>query len=357
MKKLLYISDCFVDSTVFESQVHTICNEHSKSYDVTLLALCNASEMIKEGLDNTTYRLVKYKKPPKLFIPFMQQVAILTFKYIELFREADVIHCRGHIGSAFAININHKYQLNKKIISDIRGAIPEEIYFKHGFAHSFFSKQASKLEKFIFENSDYFFFVSENMKEYYSEKYHIDSSRNSVFPTIVNERYFFYSAEKRNKFRSLLKLQNKFVYIYVGGIDKWQRLDEIIQTFDNLKNDDLYLLIITTDPSYVNKLLLDLRINSNNILVTTSKYEDVPNYLNASDAGLIIRENNIINHVASPTKVNEYLSCGLKIVDRLDKIGDISYSKKNVKYMPLQSILKQQSEIYNKLGEKNETNS
>ena len=354
MRKLLYISDCFVNSTVFESQVHTICNEHSTDLEITLLALCNRSEIKEDGLENSNYKLVKYKKPPKLFVPFMQKIAMLTFKNLHLFENTDVIHCRGHIGTAFAINICKKYNLKKPIICDIRGAVPEEILFKEGFGHKYFSYQAKQLEKFIFKNTDYFFFVSENMKTYYSNHYKFQTDTCSIFPTIVNEKYFSISKENRLTVRTNLGINDKFVYIYVGGIDKWQNLDKILTIFSEKseKNRELFLLVITTEPDYVKKLIKELRLNIKNILITTSKYEKVADYLNASDAGLIIRDKNTVNYVASPTKVNEYMACGLKIIDKLDEIGNKLYEKKDMNYIPLKEIINKQNKIYKKLGDK-----
>lgn len=354
MKELLYVSDCFVDSTVFESQVHTICNEHSKNFNVTLLALCNNAEMKKNGLSNAKYKLIKYKKPPKLFINYMQKIAIYTFKNVDLFKRCDLIHARGHIGAGFSLNICKKYNLNKKVISDIRGAVPEEILFTNKFANNYFSKEASKLENFVFKYSNYFYFVSENMKDHYINKYKLDKKNCSVFPTIVNEFFFSVSAELRTEKRKELKIDDKFVYIYVGGIDKWQNLDKILIAFSEKStiNNSLFLIIVTTDPKHVEELILDLNLTIKNILITTSKYKDVSSFLNAADAGLIIRDDNIINHVASPTKVNEYLACGLKVVDNLNEIGNISYSKKNIFYQPLKNIINEQENIYNELIDK-----
>ena len=38
---ILYISESFVDSSLFKSQVHTLCNFHAEENSVTLLALCD----------------------------------------------------------------------------------------------------------------------------------------------------------------------------------------------------------------------------------------------------------------------------------------------------------------------------
>lgn len=351
MTKLLYVSDSFVDSTVFESQVHTICNEHTANFDVTLLALCNASEVKKEGLKDRKYTLVKYKKPPKLFIPFMQKIAMLTFKEIELFKRADVIHCRGHIGAAFAMNVCKKHNFTKPIIADIRGAIPEEIKLTGGVGSSIMAYWALKLEKFVFENAGYFFFVSKNMRDFYYNRYLYDKKISSIFPTVVNEDFFFKSQTLRQEIRSKLNIDDMFVYIYVGGVHKLQNIDKILIAFDKerKKNSKLYLIMIVSDMAVVRKLIKEIDIKEENIYINSLPYNLVGQYINAADAGLIIREENIVNYVASPTKVNEYLACGLNVVDKIDYIGQMKYSMANAKYMSMDEIIKGQDEIYGKL--------
>jgi glycosyltransferase involved in cell wall biosynthesis len=48
--------------------------------------------------------------------------------------------------------------------------------------------------------------------------------------------------------------------------------------------------------------------------VISSLVEEVGKYLEASDLGLLLRENHVVNRVASPTKFAEYLLCGLPVV-------------------------------------------
>jgi glycosyltransferase involved in cell wall biosynthesis len=49
----------------------------------------------------------------------------------------------------------------------------------------------------------------------------------------------------------------------------------------------------------------------------------VPAYLAASDVGFLLRQDNPVNHVASPVKFGEYLASGLAVVTS-PKLGDVS---------------------------------
>jgi len=353
-KNLLYISDCFLKSSVFESQVHSLCNVHSQHFNVTLLVLCNKEEYDMEGLAGAKYKLVKYKKPPKLFMPLSQKIAMFTYKNITPFYQADVIHSRGQIGTGFAINICKKYNLQRPIIADIRGAMSEEITYMKSFGYKFFSAQANILEEFVFKNATYLFFVSENMKKFYETKYNF-IIKSAIFPTIVNENFFYKSSSNRAKMREELSIEDKFVYIYVGNADKWQKLDIIMVEFMKQvsKNNLLYLVIVTTEPLKVKAMLLELNIDITNILITSTTYNKVAKYINAADAGLLIRDENSVNYVASPTKRNEYLACGIKVVDKLNEIGNTDYEAQNLHYKPFKEIIEEQEKIYKNLGQNN----
>lgn len=348
---ILYISEGFVDFPLFKSQVHTLCNLHAEGNNITLLALCDRKEIYKD-VDNRKYTLVKKRKSYRMVIPIVNKIFAYFFTEKKLLLECDIIHCRGYIGSAYAINICKKYDIKKPIISDLRGALVEEIkYSKQKYA-KFYAQQALNLEKYIFRNTPFFFFMTKNMQKYYAHKYHFNVENTAIFPTIVNEKYFYKSKKYRNEIREKLNLQDRFVYAYVGGAAYWQNIDKILSTFDqqSKKNSKLFLLFITNDPEVANNIITIYNLDKKHIKVISLPYEEVGKYLNASDAGIIIRDDNLINYVASPTKVNEYLAVGVKVVDLLSEVGNIDYSKSNILYMPLKDIIDNQKKAYEKFS-------
>ncbi len=357
---LLCISDFYTNLSVFESQVHTLCNKHSNYMKVRLLALCNHKEILKQKLSDAKYELIKVLKFPKMFIPVINKMntIIVTFlfkdKFIKLLDWADIIHCRGHVGAMYAINLLDLFNLKKTVIADIRGAIVDELANRKNFLSKIYSYYAEKLERIIFNKSDCFFFVSENMKNFYKKRYNF-SQKSYIFPTIVDEKYFFKSEKIRKEMREKLKIGNRITYIYVGSVEYWQNLDRIILKFDEINKVSNYkkyfFIILTTDKRWVIDFCIKNKINTKNFYIDKVPYKEVGKYLNAADYGVIIRDKNNINYVASPTKINEYLACGLKIVDKLEYIGTEKFSN-NFIYKPLKKILYEQYNIYKILCKK-----
>jgi len=350
---ILYISESFVDFPLFKSQVHTLCNFHAEENNVTLLALCDKEEMSKD-VENRKYSLIKKRKSFRMLIPIINKIFSYFFTDRSLLLECDIIHCRGYIGSAYAINICKKYNIKKPIISDLRGALVEEIKHSGNKHAKFYVEQVVKLEQFIFKNKPFFFFMSENMRKYYRDKYQFSIEDTEIFPTLVDEKYFYRSQIYRDEIRGELEIIDKFVYAYVGGAAYWQNIDKILISFNNevKKNPKLFLLFITNDPDIANDIIITHKLDHTNIKVLSLPYEEVGKYLNASDAGIIIRDDNILNNVASPTKINEYLAVGIKVVDKLNRIGHIDYSKGDLLYIPVGEIIANQQKAYQKFSSK-----
>ncbi|MCD1220677.1 hypothetical protein, partial [Vibrio cholerae] len=277
------------------------------------------------------------------------------FKDNKLIEWADVIHCRGHGPSLIIFNILKKYGLNKKVIVDVRGALVNEISEISGNPlYKFLSNQILLTERKIFKSADYLFFVSENMLNHFSGLYEFNRSNTEIFPTLVNDDYFKIMPDMREKLRASMDINDKFVYVYSGGVSYWQKLENILFAYKDLtlKSDDYFLLILTTDENEVKKIINSIGLNENTYCIKSLRYEEVGSYLNAGDAGLIIRDDSVVNYVASPTKVNEYISCGLKIVDNLDCLGNKEYTASRWvnNFLSLDEIVDKQQRVYEALS-------
>jgi len=353
--KILYISDFFTRLSVFQSQVHTLCNYHAEKNITHLLALGNPHEILFGQVKGNRYALHVYPKFPNPFIPERNRLTArlnLTLGTKKLFYSADIIHARGHVGAAYAINSLQMLNIRKPVIADIRGAIVDELKMTKQKRAEFYSRMASVIERIIFAESDYFFFVSRRMQQYFSEKYSIPPDKSSVFPTIVDEKHFRPSDSDRITLRKQLGINDKFVYVYVGSVEPWQNVDKILLRFNQQvqKDNSLFLLLIVNSPEAVTQLMRQLHIDSKNIPILSLPYSQVGKYLNACDAGLIIRDDSVINQVASPTKINEYLACNLRIIDNLELLGNKAADcADKYDYMPLKQIIEGQQKIYHQL--------
>lgn len=347
---LLYIADGF--GTVYMSQVHNLCNAHAINHNVKVISFCKYKDLDLE-IDNRKYDLYKVIRPPAFFINSISKLTTLFFRHKELLEWADIIHCRGHGGSLISFHLQDKYKVFRPTIVDIRGVISEEIReAKKSIINDFIAGQVLKTEKLLFRRADTVFFVSKNMQSYFSKQYGNLIKNYEIFPTMVNEEIFYLMPTERADIRRELNIEDKFVYVYSGGILYWQNIDKILLAFgEKAVTENIYLIMLVLDVQAVNILIKELNIDMSYITVMSLKHKDVGRYLNACDAGLIIRNNSIVNYVASPTKINEYIACGLAIVDDLTELGNTNYNSSYWKdnYMSLETAISSQQRVYNDL--------
>ena len=67
------------------------------------------------------------------------------------------------------------------------------------------------------------------------------------------------------------------------------------------------------------------------IVVKKVPHNDVKYYLRITDVGIVIRDNNIVNHVAAPTKIAEYVTSGVQLLysGSIGILADLSKIKDN----------------------------
>lgn len=324
---ILYVSDCYKSSSIYDSQVHSLCMEHAKYNKVTLMVLCNYLDWDIPNYANVDYEFHKYYKLPKAMIPLLNNMTSKLLPCRNLIINADIIHCKGLISTALALNLLKKYKVKKPVIADIRGDVVDELLNSRNIVNKFLAKSAKRLEKYVFQNAIFFFFVSEYMKQLYSDRYNLNDSNVAVFPTVVNSKYFYSDRSISEKIREDLNIcKDDIVFTYSGGLDYWQNVDMLLESFARAlkKQKNIFLLLLTKRKITMQSKMKNYDIERNKYLIVSSNYWDVGKYLNAADVGLLIRDKTITNLVACPIKLNEYLACGLDVITTILYYDDVT---------------------------------
>ena len=194
-----------------------------------------------------------------------------------------------------------------KIIYDYRGAVPEESFLKNkNLPKYYFLKFIDRLPAYFSEEVHC---VSEYFKNYLFQNY--KKREYIVIPCLVNEMNFPIKEEK-----------NVIKFIYVGGLSVWQKFEEILKLFSLIENEISSTLTIVT-PDTLNAKMLVENQNIRNYRIVSGDAEVVKNELKDSDFGFLLRDNIIVNNVASPVKFLEYISNGVVPI-LTEGIGDYS---------------------------------
>jgi hypothetical protein len=162
------------------------------------------------------------------------------------------------------------------------------------------------------------------MKEHYERKYHISLSNYCIIPCF-NKQIDANAFNYPNKYA-----KNSFVY--AGAIYGWQCLPETIELFKSIQNylPDCSLSILTKDTEAASKIVKNS--GAKNVAIKYVPIEQLNDELSKYKFGFLIREDNAVNNVATPTKFNTYLALGL-IPIITDVIHDFSYYINKMKYI------------------------
>ena len=208
-----------------------------------------------------------------------------------------------------------KLMLKTEVYSWVQGIIPEESYLRHQSKIRY--QILSFMEYLTLKLSNHKIFVSSYMKEYLEEKYNQEFPNNIIVPCISE---FTYDKSKKE--------ENSFVYI--GGMSAWQRVDLMLQMFNEFADthSNATFTIATLEQKsakhYI-KTHLKTQHHDKVEVISINERAEVTHFLSTKMYGFLIREDIPVNHVSSPIKLAEYLSCGVNPI--------ISHSVKS--YAPL----------------------
>jgi glycosyltransferase involved in cell wall biosynthesis len=221
-----------------------------------------------------------------------------------------------------------------RVIYDIRGASAEE------YVNQYISENVPLSDKIVrvFQSRlnrelaliglcDKAFSVSGKLRDYFLEKKQLSPGKFLIVPCLADEDSFFYDESIRVKTRRELGIaDDNLVLLYSGGLDKsWQIPEFIFGAVSRLKkrNRKIFFMCLTPHEAIANELINSLKIEESEVWIGYVNYKDINRYLNAADIGLLFREDDSTNNVASPTKFAEYLMAGLPTV-LSQGVGDLS---------------------------------
>ena len=146
-------------------------------------------------------------------------------------------------------------------------------------------------------------FVSDEMQKHYKCKYHWKGAKWVIMPCfniLLEEKYFSYP----HKYDSLS-------FVYAGSLDRWQCFEDILQTFKAVqaKEPTASLMVLTKDAQAVHDKCQIYGLDN-----VSTKYvpkELVGEELSKYKFGFILRDNIVVNRVATPTKINSYMASGV----------------------------------------------
>ena len=231
----------------------------------------------------------------------------------------DVLHARSHIPTLMALLAG---KITKsRIIFDIRGLLAEE------YSDAGIWQENSKIFRFIksierkgIEQASQIVVLTNRFRNYLTENNLKNSENIEVIPCCVDFSRIEQTSGKVEK-------NNRFELIYAGSTTGLYLLREMGLFFLELKKykpDAFFRILTASPPEFVRENFKQLKINENDFAVAKVSPKEVPKYLTKAHLGISFRKPTFSQIAASPTKIPEYLACGLPVVSNYG-IGDTDY--------------------------------
>ena len=190
----------------------------------------------------------------------------------------------------------------RNIILWCQGIIPEESFLRNGSKVK--ASALSLIEKRALKKAAFCLFVSDDMRRHYERKYKLDfDGRCFVMPC----------------FNSTLQTESFFVegkydsptFAYVGSLAAWQCFEATIDLYKELEGQlcEARLKVLTFDQDMAREVLKAKGVKHYELGCVPP--EKVAQELAGVAYGFVIREDDPVNRVATPTKLSSYMAAGV----------------------------------------------
>jgi glycosyltransferase involved in cell wall biosynthesis len=219
-----------------------------------------------------------------------------------------------------------------KIIYDMRGFFAEEytdagIWPENGFIY----RTAKRFDRWGIEQADGFVVLTEKARRLLFPE-SIATGRDErgrpveVIPCCIDPARFAIADEtSRTAIRQQLGIGERPVIAYVGSFGGWYLTEEMLAFFTAARGLDskTFVMVLTQrDADAVRERLIYEGFGPADVFVGSIPPANVPEYLSAADMAISFIKPCYSKQASSPTKIAEYLACGLPIISNTG-IGDL----------------------------------
>lgn len=244
----------------------------------------------------------------------------------------DILHGRVHVPTLMGALARKFSRRKPELLFDIRGFFPEEytdagIWPEDGMLY----RSAKRIEKWLMKEADGFVVLTEKARQIlFSESLNTSFDKMGrpveVIPCCVDFRQFpSENIAARSEMRKKLNVEDRKVLAYVGSFGGWYLTNEMLDFFTTARESDskTFALILTQrDKEAIVQRLYKKGFADSDFLVETVPPSEIAGYLSAADSAISFIKACYSKLSSSPTKIAEYLACGLPIIAN-SGVGDV----------------------------------
>ncbi len=242
----------------------------------------------------------------------------------------DLLHARGYVPAAIALAVKKCTAVG--FLFDIRGLQAEEAADAgHWDVRGLHFRLTKRVERSILHDADGIVTLTNAIRpalqEFDGLKDRATAPPWSVIPTCVDLDHFAFDAAGRARIREQLGIGVRPVLVYAGSIGTRYLLEQMLDFYQAARDrwpGLFFLALVNHWPGTAESRLVARGVPASDYAVVWAAHAQMPAYLSAADAAIsFVRSRpSLSGRASSPTKVAEYLACGLPFAANTG-IGDV----------------------------------
>lgn len=246
------------------------------------------------------------------------------FLILILFKKSSIVYIQSIYNALYTIGFI--YLLKNTYVLDLHGVVPEELEMQR---KKNLNKIFSYVEKILFKKINICISVTNRMEKHFKKKYPDSNAKYMVYAILPSHLNLYEIPLVDNGNR-------RVEIIYSGNAQVWQNVDLMLSAIKNNISESIHYTILTGEPEIFKEKIYQLNIDSKNVTIKSVKPEELEIYYQNSHYGFVLRDDLLVNQVACPTKIIEYLNYGIIPIVLSERIGD--FDDYHYEYIKLENI-------------------
>jgi glycosyltransferase involved in cell wall biosynthesis len=301
--------------------------------DLLSFELANADEGAIETLRSSLGRSgvrwtpLRRQRDPRLRVKFAESArGVVKALTMALARRPDIVHGRSYLPTAIC-DVVATLVPRARMLFDCRGMLGDE-YVDAGYwtKDRVEYKLVKRYEARAFGRAEGVVVLTEALKQWVLERGWLGRGTHiEAVPCCVDLERFRFDEPARERLKRELGLEDAFVLVYAGSLGTWYCEEEVARFAGRLKRESgrrvAFLLLTPSPPEVLTGYLRREGFGDADIVTRKVAPRDMAAHLSVGDAAVSFITSCFSKKGSSPTKVAEYLACGLPVVLNGD-IGD-----------------------------------